>query len=112
VTTVPKKNITSQLERLKERINLIESTREEALTLIEIVANANFFGQLKKDRCSHAKNGQCSYFMIQKKDKNMLPIISECKIEGCYSQLHYHLERSNITCCFCQKEKLSTINKQ
>ena len=105
MTPDPKKNNASQVERLKQRVNSIEeSNKEEALTIIEILANANFFGQLKKDKCTHAKNGQCTYFIIQRKNKDMLPNISECKIEGCYSQVHYHLERSNITCCFCQKE--------
>jgi hypothetical protein len=53
LTPDPKKNNASQIENLKRCTNSIEeSNKEEALTFIEIVANANLLANSKKtDAC-------------------------------------------------------------
>jgi hypothetical protein len=92
------------LEELDRRINKIEIQKEqEILTLVEILSNAKFFGEIKKSICPNSSNGQCSYFIIKNDDKNTLPIVSNCRIKNCQEETeHGHIEISNITCSLCQ----------
>ena len=101
------------LEELDRRINKIEIQNEqEILTLIEILSNAKFFGEIKMSTCLNASNGQCSYFIIRNSEKNTLPIVTNCRISNCQEEMgHKHIEISNLTCSLCQvtnlkKEKL------
>jgi hypothetical protein len=91
------------LEGLDKRINKIEKQKEqEILTLVEILSNAKFFGEIKKSICLNSSNGQCSYFIIRTDEKNTLPIVTNCRIKNCQEKTeHGHIEISNITCSLC-----------
>jgi hypothetical protein len=93
----------TSIQELHNRVNRIEEQKDqELLTLVEILSNATFFGGIKKANCDHAKQGQCSFFTIENAVEKSIPIISECRINGCNDeQLHYHIELSNITCSLC-----------
>jgi hypothetical protein len=97
------KKMVSNIQELSNRVNRIEEQKnQEVVTLIEILANATFFGGIKKAKCGHAKQGQCSFFTIESIVKKSIPIVSECRIKNCKEeQLHYHIELSNITCSLC-----------
>ena len=94
----------SDLEELTKRIDKLEKQKnQEILALVEILSNATFFGDLKKIHCQHAKDGQCSYFILKTNAKNKMPIVADCRIEKCQvPSRHCHIELSNITCTFCQ----------
>jgi hypothetical protein len=96
----------TQIEELTQRLDkLEEQNKQEILTLIELLANATFFGETKKSNCEHAKNGQCTFFIVMSEEKYAIPIVTKCRIRGCIEQTrHYHLELSNITCTLCQKK--------
>jgi len=94
------------IEQLTHRLDkLEEQNKQEILTLIELLANATFFGETKKSNCEHAKNGQCTFFTVKSEEKYAIPIVTKCRIKDCKEQnRHCHLELSNITCTLCQKE--------
>ena len=96
----------TQIEELTQRVDkLEEQNKQEIITLIELLANATFFGETKKSNCEHAKNGQCTFFIVKSEEKYAIPIVTKCRIKDCKEQKrHYHLELSNITCTLCQKE--------
>ena len=95
---VTKDNISRRIEKLERQKS------EEALTLIEILSNATFFGEIKKAKCQHSRNGQCSFFILENEEKYKLPIVTACRIENCEeSASHSHIEISNITCSLCQE---------
>lgn len=98
-----------QMENILKRLEKLEqSNNQEILTLVEILANANFFGQMKKTLCKHAKNGQCSLFIIGNKTENKLPLTKLCKIIGCKEESrHYHIELSSLTCSLCHESEIS-----
>ena len=93
------------LEALSLRIDKLETQKNQAaLTLIEILSNATFFGELKKSNCQYAVDGQCGLFIFENDAINKIPIITECRIPQCQeSSRHYHIEPSNITCTLCEK---------
>jgi hypothetical protein len=95
----------NQLEELHLRLDKLEKQKnQEILTLVEILANATFFGELKKTNCHYAINGQCGLFVLQNDAKNKIPTVSECRIKQCAeSAKHYHIKLSNITCTLCQE---------
>jgi hypothetical protein len=97
-------HMVSKIDELQKRVDKIEEQRDqEVLTLIEILSNATFFGEMKKANCDYAKEGQCSFFVLKSETKNKIPIATECRVEECEeSTLHCHLELSNITCSLCQ----------
>lgn len=86
----------------EERLKKLEKHGfEDTLTLVEILSNITFFGNLKMETCKHAKVGQCGLYFL-KSDSKKIPIATSCKIRDCKGeQDHYHLELSNITCTFC-----------
>jgi hypothetical protein len=92
-----------KLESITQRLEKLEqSNSQEILTLVEILANANFFGQMKKALCQYAKNGQCSLFIVDSKTKNRIPLATACRIKDCKEQsAHSHIELSSITCSLC-----------
>jgi hypothetical protein len=94
-----------ELEELNKRIDKLERQKsQEILTLVEILSNATFFGSIKKTFCEHAKNGQCSYYLVNNEIKNKIPITANCRIRDCLiTTAHHHIELSDITCTFCQK---------
>ncbi len=94
----------TELEELYKRVEKIERQRnQEILTLIEILSNATFFGEIKKANCEHSKKGQCSFFTLEAEAKNKIPIATDCRIKHCNnSPNHCHLELSNIACALCQ----------
>jgi len=94
----------AEQEKLHKRIDRIEQENEEqVITLVEILSNATFFGEIKKANCKFAKNGQCEFYVLTMNPKGKLPLSSECRIDGCKeSRYHYHIELSNLTCSFCQ----------
>lgn len=101
----------SDLKSLRNRVESIQTQSEEQiLTLIEILANANFFGQQRKDNCEYLKNDLCTYYAIPNDNARKLPIMIECKIANCKSSPHLHIRATDIGCCLCKKEKL-TISK-
>jgi hypothetical protein len=102
-----------RLEELDKRIEKIEQQNNlEILTMVEILSTATFFGKMKKASCKRAINGQCSYFIINIQEKNKIPIITQCRIDGCKEQTaHCHLETSNITCSLCHKQKYERSSK-
>jgi len=95
----------TELEELHKRVDKIEKQKnQEVLTLVEILSNATFFGEIKKANCEYAKNGQCSFFILKSEAKNKIPIASECQIKQCKEpSLHCHIELSNISCTLCQR---------
>jgi hypothetical protein len=95
----------TNLEELKQRLCRLERKNEqEVLTLIEVLSNAAFFGDLKKASCEFAENGQCGFFILEPQAKNKIPIISDCHISECEELgAHCHIELSDITCAFCQQ---------
>jgi hypothetical protein len=95
------------LEELARRVDKIEKQKsQEALTLIEILSNATFFGEINKSDCIHAKNDQCTYFVIRSAERNTIPIVTKCRVRKCAEESeHSHIEISNITCSFCQVTK-------
>jgi hypothetical protein len=101
-----------QREDLHERVDKIEEqSKQEILTLIEILSNITFFGEMKRANCEFAKNNQCTYFVLKKQEKNKLPIVSECRVEDCKEpNPHYHIELSNITCALCQNNIELTVS--
>jgi hypothetical protein len=98
----------AELEELNKRLIKLEKQKDqEIVALIEILSNATFFGDLKKVNCLHAKDGQCSFFILKTGAKNKIPIVATCKIENCQVPTkHCHIELSNITCTFCQATKM------
>lgn len=92
-----------QLNNINNRLNNLEKqTFQEYLTLIEIMSNATFFGEMKKSNCDFAKDNQCSYFFLKNNANSKLPIVSDCEIEGCVNNPpHGHIELSNLTCALC-----------
>ena len=99
--------MTIENDQLNRRIDKIEQLKnEEALTLIEILSNITFFGELKKTQCEHAKNGQCNFFVLMTEAKGKIPIAADCRINLCKEdEPHCHLELSNITCALCEISK-------
>ena len=94
----------TKLEELDQRISKLEKhNTEEVLTLIEMLSNLTFFGNLKKTNCEYARDGQCSFFILKRNAKNSIPIVSICRIRNCPDPSgHYHIDLSNITCSLCQ----------
>lgn len=99
-----------ELENLSQRLAILEQNNsQELLTIVEILANATFFGQMKKDLCKFAKNGQCSLFIVDSKEGAKIPIATCCRIEDCKEKSpHSHIELSNITCSLCHEKETSS----
>ena len=97
----------TDIDRLSKRVDIIEKQKkQEVLTLVEILSNATFFGEIRKSSCEYSKNGQCSFYLLEEEVKNKIPIVEECRIKDCEEpSLHYHIEISNISCTLCQKIK-------
>ncbi len=94
----------TEIEELHKRIDDIEKQKnQEILTLVEILSNATFFGEIKKATCQFSKKGQCGFYVLELEAKNKIPIATDCRIENCTSSsLHCHLELSNMACALCQ----------
>jgi len=95
---------------LQKRIEKLERhDLEDALTLVEILNNLAYFGDLKMQRCEHAKNGQCSLFLIRTEARGKIPVVTDCRINDCKDKTqHCHLEVSRVTCAFCPVVPLLT----
>jgi hypothetical protein len=99
--------MTLDLEDLNKRLTKVEQQKtDEVLTIVEILANFSFFGEIKKSNCGFAKNGQCSYYFLKDESKSRLPISANCRVEECteYSS-HNHIELTNMTCALCEITK-------
>ncbi len=96
-----------EIDQLHRRIDKLERLRnEEALTLVEILANITFFGELQKSQCEHAKNGQCSFFILSDEAIGKIPVATNCRIKQCKEpDPHCHIELSNISCALCRMGK-------
>jgi hypothetical protein len=94
-----------ELENLNQRLEKLEkNNNQEVLTLVEILANATFFGQMKKALCQYAKNGQCSLFIVDSNAEKKIPLATGCRIKDCKEKLkHSHIELSNLTCSLCHE---------
>jgi len=101
----------TELEELQKRVDKIEKQKnQEVLSLVEILSNATFFGEMKKSNCNFSRNGQCSFFILKHNVKNKIPIASVCHIENCEEpRLHCHIELSNITCALCEISNIGPI---
>ncbi len=100
--------MTIEIEELHRRIDKIERQKnEEVLTILEILANLTFFGELKKAQCGYAKNGQCSFFVLLNEANGKIPIATNCRVKYCKESafLHCHLELSDVTCALCEVSK-------
>jgi hypothetical protein len=87
-------------------MELEHQNKEGICVLVEILSNLSFFGELKKNQCPYAKDGQCAYFKLESGTKNKLPIVGDCRIRGCEEpECHCHLELSTITCSVCHKNQ-------
>jgi hypothetical protein len=107
----------TKIEELNQRLSKLETDNNiEMLTLVEILANAAFFGKLKEENCHFAKNGQCFFFILSRENKNKVPLVSHCKITKCPEPLpHFHIETSAITCSLCNQmidKSTPTQNKE
>jgi len=89
---------------IESRVRNLEKTSEEqVLTLVELLSNLTFFGELKRSGCVYLKEGQCARFSLQEFEEK-LPMVSRCRIRDCKATAqHYHLEISNICCGLCQE---------
>jgi hypothetical protein len=96
----------ARLKELNKRLDKLEKQKiEEILTLVEILSNATFFGEIKQANCEYAKNGQCSFFMLETEAKDKIPIATKCRIKNCTEPApHCHIEPSHITCALCQRK--------
>ncbi len=104
--TVGNKLENDELTQLRERLSTLEQQGlDEYITLLEIMSNATFFGDIKRASCEHAKNGQCSYFVLKNEAaKEKLPIATRCRVKDCPTDAsHYHIEVSNVSCALCPK---------
>jgi hypothetical protein len=103
--------MTIELEGINRRLKKIECQKnDELLTLVEMLANISFFGDMKKARCDFAKNSQCSYFVLDSKSKGRLPISASCRVKGCKEHIsHRHIELTNMTCALCEISSDLTI---
>lgn len=103
----------TDIDELHRRIDQIEKqNNEEVLALVEILSNATFFGEIKKTNCEYAKDGQCSFFILDGEKRNKIPIVSECRIRECQEPyLHCHIEISNISCILCQRIVIGLENE-
>ena len=101
----------TEIEDLNKRVEKIERQKnQEVLTLVEILSNATFFGEIRKANCEYPKNGQCSFFILETEAKNKIPIAAKCRIKQCKNSPHHcHLEVSNITCALCQNTNSGPI---
>ena len=101
-----------ELQDLHKRVEKIEQEKDqEVLTLVEILSNATFFGEIKKTTCKYSKKGQCSFYILEPEAKNKIPVATDCRLPSCKNLgSHCHLELSNIACALCpNKEGNSTI---
>jgi len=101
------------LEELKARIDKLENRDiEELLTILEIMSNVTFFGEMKRANCEYSKYEQCSLFCLQSGAKNKIPAATECRIPDCAAAYsHCHLEANNLTCTFCpQWRNVNTLS--
>lgn len=92
-----------QPEEINIRIEKLEKQGlQNLMSLLEILSNAAFFGEIKKTNCEYAKEGQCSFFFLKKEAKNKLPIAMDCRINDCKDiPGHCHLELCALTCTLC-----------
>ena len=99
------KKVSQTLEGLTQRLQEIENNKDqEILALVEVLANATFFGQMKKALCQHAKDGQCSLYVVDSSSPGQIPFTDSCRIKECREQSkHSHIELSNITCGLCHE---------
>jgi len=97
--------LTQMVQSLTRRLERLENNKDqEIVTLVEILATATFFGQLKKALCQYAKDGQCSLYIIDGKTREQLPFTTPCEINDCKEQsCHSHLKLSNLTCGLCHE---------
>ena len=95
----------TEIDELHRRVDKIERQKsEEVLALVEILSNATFFGEIKRSNCEYAKDGQCSFFVLENKERKKIPIANQCRIRECQEPyLHRHIEISNISCTLCQR---------
>jgi len=96
-----------QLEALEKRLKLFEKHgMEDSLTLLEILSNITFFGNLKMEKCKYARDGQCERFFLKLDAVKKIPIATKCRIKRCNLKLdHCHLELSNVTCALCPEKE-------
>ena len=96
----------TELQELHKRVAKIEQEKDqEILTLVEILSNATFFGEIKKTTCKYSNKGQCSFYILEPEAKNKIPIATDCRLPSCKSLGHHcHLELSNIACALCQNK--------
>jgi len=96
----------TKLAELNQRLDRLEKeNNQEVLTLVEILSNATFFGEMKKTSCEYAVNGQCGFFTLKAEAKNRIPVVTECRIKTCEEpSFHCHIELSNLTCTLCQNQ--------
>jgi hypothetical protein len=96
----------TKFEALEKRLELLEKRGiEDTLTLLEILSNITFFGDLKMKRCKYARDGQCGCFFLELDAAKKIPIATKCRIKGCKVKSdHLHLELSNLTCAFCPEK--------
>ena len=66
------------------------------------MSNITFFGNLKMEKCKHAKGYKCGFFLLKSDAKRKIPIATSCRIGDCKGkQGHCHLELSGVTYTFC-----------
>ena len=104
----------NQPRRLNSRLDKLEEQGvQELLVLVEILSTATFFGDLKRNNCEHAKDGQCGFYFIKNKTENKIPVTSDCRIKDCKNAPpHHHIELSTITCTLCPKWQEQTQTDQ
>lgn len=92
-----------RLEKIEKRLKKLEIQEfQDTLTLVEMLSNISFFGNLKKKNCKFAKQEQCSFFLVKGNLKKTIPLATECKIHSCEEKSsHCHIELCNATCAIC-----------
>ncbi len=104
----------NEVEKLKTRLNkLEEKSLDEYTALLEIMSNATFFGNLKKESCQYSKNGQCSRYALKNGSTRTLPVVAQCRIKDCeVLPSHNHIEVSNLACSLCPHWKDKEQNNE
>lgn len=98
-------HLTQKLKIVSRRLETLENNKDqEIISLVEILANINFFGQVKKAVCQYARDGQCSLYVVDTPLKEQIPFTASCRVRDCKEQsIHSHIEISNITCGLCSE---------
>jgi len=105
--------IWSRKELIERILRLEKRDIEDTITLVEILSNITFFGSVKMENCSYAREGQCQFFILERAAKGKIPMAMDCRLKDCEDKTsHLHLELSNMICAFCPVTSIERQNRE